>query len=73
MLVANTMNSCRICNLTLFYILEYWQMPTWCETFICVDEDEIFDIDEADDGKLEMQADVWHWNLKLMLKIIVYV
>jgi hypothetical protein len=35
-------------------------MPTWCETFICVDEDEIFDIDEADDGKLEMQADVWH-------------
>jgi hypothetical protein len=34
-------------------------MPTRCETFIFVDEeDEIFDIDEADDGKLEMQADV---------------
>jgi hypothetical protein len=34
-------------------------MPTRYETFIFVDEeDEILDIDEADDGKLEMQADV---------------
>jgi hypothetical protein len=43
-------------------------MPTWCETFICVDEDEIFDIDEADDGKLEMQADVMTLKFKADVK-----
>jgi hypothetical protein len=39
--------------------MEYWQMPTTCEIFIWADEEnEIFDIDEVDDGRTEMQVDV---------------
>jgi hypothetical protein len=34
-------------------------MPTICEIFIWVDEeDDIFDTDAIDDGRTEMQADV---------------